>query len=234
MDTSPTTLQILGTFRVIERGEFRTCAPSVQRVVAFLAVRGDSVSRETVAGTLWPETSPARAAARLRTTLWRTGEDVPDLVESGGDQLKLGDSWSVDYHTARRIGRELASGSYVGQPEKSCVDLYRKDLLPGWYEEWLEAERDLYREIRVHALEALATTLIGQDRAYLGILCCLESIAIDPFRDSTHVLLAKAYRAEGNDAAALRHLDEYREMIWRELGVRPGSALSAMEAELRV
>ena len=72
------------------------------------------------------------------------------------------------------------------------------DLLPDWYDDWLEIERERLRQLRVHALEHLGEHALRRGRFGAAIDRALAAIAADPLRESAHRLLIRAYIAEGN------------------------------------
>src|ERR1019366_5937001 len=76
---APLRLALLGRFALM-RGDLEIeIAAGGQRLVALLALRDRHVTRQYVAGNLWPEYSTERALADLRTTLWR-GKQSPETV----------------------------------------------------------------------------------------------------------------------------------------------------------
>jgi DNA-binding SARP family transcriptional activator len=106
-------------------------------------------------------------------------------------------------------------------------------LLPDWDEEWILIEREIYRELRVHALEALATSLLSRGNHLDAKRACLYAIRCSPFRDPSHRLLAHVYIAEGNPSAALQHILSYRETVREELNLNPNKILSDLVEELQ-
>lgn len=225
-------IEVLGAFRVTcDRRTLALSSPG-EHVLALLALARGPVNRERLAGTLWPEVDRARSQARLRSTLWRLGSDRWAILEMRGKTLRLAPSCRVDLYEAEDIAQVLSSSSPTGRRPEHLLDLFGRDLLSDWYEPWLDIERDMYRQTRVHALESLARVLIADGELYLAIRACLEAIRCEPFRDTSHLLLVEAYRAEGNDGAALNHIRHYKETLWDELRVAPGSSLAHLEAEL--
>src|SRR5439155_505806 len=66
---------------LLKRGEEVVLLPlACQRLLALLAFHDRPVFRTFVAGTLWPEFSEERAAACLRSTLWRLHRPAGDAV----------------------------------------------------------------------------------------------------------------------------------------------------------
>ncbi len=227
-------VELLGGFDVFCGRDRPTLGSSSRRVLALLALRRHPIGRERVAGTLWPDITQERAQGRLRTALWRLGPERNRLVVSRGDLLALGEGCEVDLQRAEDIGEALASGEVRLEEEGSSVliDLFSRELLPDWDEPWVTLDRELHREIQVHALEAMALTLMESGDHLRAIQASLQAIRCAPFRDSSHRLLVQAYRAEGNPSAALRHILDYRSDVKKELGMTSEMILADLVEEL--
>src|SRR4051794_14897664 len=128
---------------------------SAQRVLAFLALHGGPLARVFVAGRLWTDASEDRAAAALRTALWRIAPPARRLVRAGATTLSLDPALDVDLTTETRRAQEvLAAGDRtLGDDLTALRD--DGDLLPDWYDDWVLIERERFRQLRLHALEAL-------------------------------------------------------------------------------
>lgn len=225
-------IEVLGIFRVVWGRRVLSLSNAGEHVLALLALKRGPVARERLAGTLWPDVDRTRSQARLRSTLWRLGSERSAILEIRGNTLRLAQSCWVDLYEAERIGHALSSSDPVSRQPEDLLELFGRDLLSDWYEPWIDIERDVYRQTRVHALESLARTLIADGQFFLAIRACMEAIRCEPFRDTSHLLLVEAYRAEGNPGAALSHILRYKETLWDELRVAPGSILANLEAQL--
>ena len=80
---------------------------SARRLLAFLAVNHRSMTRTFVAGTLWPDTTDVKAAANLRTALWRLHELPEPAVVASSRRASMSDEIDVDVHRLVAIA-ELA------------------------------------------------------------------------------------------------------------------------------
>jgi len=110
---------------------------SAQRVVAFLGLNPYRLARIFVAGHLWMDASEERAAAALRTALWRLGPRNGVLVRSEGQSMYLNPDVEVDVVCASRIARGLLDGAEVPVAHSTFADLRDAgELLPDWYDDW--------------------------------------------------------------------------------------------------
>jgi DNA-binding SARP family transcriptional activator len=199
-----------------------------QRLLAFLALSDRPLRRSYVAGVLWSDTTEDRAAASLRSTLWRVRCQAPAVIEAGSTRLRLSPQVRVDFREMVRVLGDMAGDGDV------TADFARlpltAELLPDWYDDWVHIEREQYRQFRLHALERISEKLLGQRRFAEAIQFSLAAIAAEPLRDSAYRLLISAHLAEGNRSEALREFDDYRELLRRELGVEPAPEVEALIA----
>src|SRR5579871_4565284 len=142
---APLALRLFGPFDARLHGEPLPPLRSRrgQWLLALLTLRhGREVSREWLAGTLWPDSDTPQALSSLRRTL-------TDLRQALGDQAEKLRSPTphtlclditgvcvdvVAYDTAIREGGDAALAEAVG--------LYRGPLLEGCAEEWVITERE--------------------------------------------------------------------------------------------
>src|SRR6185312_8796837 len=88
-------LQLLGCFRLQNRAGPIDVSTTGQRLLALLALNGPT-KRSSVAGTLWPEVTEARAHGNLRTAFWRLPRAGHSLIETHLDTLSLATTVTVD------------------------------------------------------------------------------------------------------------------------------------------
>jgi DNA-binding SARP family transcriptional activator len=200
-------------------------APSAQRVVAFLAVARRPVRRSYVAGTLWLDTSEDRAAANLRSAVWRLRQADVDLVQTSGDQLGLAPSASVDFWDAIAQANRLLHNDRPLTDEDLDLSLLEQELLPDWYDDWVLAGREHLRQLRLHALERVCVRLTEQGRIADAVEAGLAAVAAEPLRESAQRCLIAAHLAEGNRSEAMRQFELYRRVLQDSLGIEPSHGL---------
>jgi DNA-binding SARP family transcriptional activator len=213
-------LRLLGGFGLTCDGEPLALPLGAQRLIAFLALRDRSVQRVYVAGTLWLDTTEARSCANLRSALWRVRQYGCDVVRATGLDLRLDPVVRVD--VAEAVGgahRLLARAPAPGDLELAPV--FMGDLLPDWYDDWVQSERERFRQLRLHALEALAERLIDAGRFGEAADACLAAVGADPLRESAYRVLIRLHLAEGNWSEAIRQYNLFTRLLRKELGLRP-------------
>jgi hypothetical protein len=76
-------LRLLGRFELCSGNSPLRVRPSGERLLAYLAVRSNSVTRHEAAAVLWPDSPDIRSAANLRSVLWRLPGREGGLVKAG-------------------------------------------------------------------------------------------------------------------------------------------------------
>jgi DNA-binding SARP family transcriptional activator len=201
---------------------------SSQRLLALLALHEHPVQRTYVAGTLWPDYPEQRSVANLRTALARLPLMAGRLVDVVGRQLRLASWVSVDVRETSVLARQVIDHDEDVLGIKGVHRRLMVDLLPDWYEDWVLAEQERYRELRLHALEALCEWLTRLGEFGSAIEAGLAAVSGEPLRESARRALIRAYLAEGNQAAAVLQYRRFHSLLDRELGLAPSRSLSTL------
>jgi len=217
-------------FELLSDGEPVRLPLSVQRLLALLACQERPVQRVYVAGKLWIDASEERASASLRSALWRANQAGVPLVRAFDSRLALHPVVHVDVNEAAAQARRIVDGTADDVSFAGFALI--GELLPDWYDDWLLIERERYRQLQLHSLEALAHRLTGLARYAEAAETALTAIAAEPLRESAHRVLIQVYRAEGNASEALRHYDLFRRLLHDQLGLEPTAQLDELVAPL--
>lgn len=224
-------LRLLGQFRLELGTETVELCRNGQRLLAFMGLRG-RVSRTVLAGTLWPEVTEGHARGSLRTALWKLPRGDPPLIGCCGDALLVTPALRVDVHALTQTALGVVRGDGPALHALPPLDLLtEEDLLPGWDEDWVLLERERLRQLRLHALDALAEALVRQGRPALAMEAAWASVRAEPLRESAHRAVVSAHLAEGNVAEAVRHYEGFRRLLDEELGVEPSPRFARMLPE---
>ncbi|MFV2102415.1 AfsR/SARP family transcriptional regulator [Micromonospora sp. LOL_024] len=222
-------LHLLGGFRLTHGGTTVAVPRGLQRIIALIGLR-PGATRTHLAGLLWPETSEERALSSLRTALWRLRQDPYCPLTTAADTVRLDPLVRVDVDqlvdTAARVRH--------GRPPADTAQVFaagRHDLLPGWYDDWVLADRERLRQLRLHMLEQVAGHHLNAGRHGEALEAALEAMAAEPLRETPHRLVVRIHLAEGNAFEAVHAYYIYRDLLLRELRLEPSPAMSALLAE---
>jgi len=221
-------LRLLSRFSLEVGGQPGLVCSRAERVLVLLAIRGGSARRGTIAGTLWPETTSERALSSLRTALWSLNQLHVPLIHAGANTLSLGADVQVDLQVALARAQELVEHRYTPDDVPETMGLLRQELLTDWSEDWITIEQEQFRQLRLHALEALGALLTRSGRHAQAVAAGLEAMACDPLRESAHLLLMTTYLAEGNRTEAINQFHRCARLLRDELGLDPSPEMTRL------
>ena len=226
-------VSLLDGFKLENDGSAIVLSERSQRLVAFLALKGRPIRRPAAAGTLWPAATEGHASSSLRTALTHLQGGARAAVDVTAQEIELSDVVTVDLWQARDLAhRLLAGGSTPASPDEDVIQDLSKELLPDWYDDWVLAEAEDWRQLRLHALEALAENLIARRKYGDATAAALAAVRAEPLRESPRAALMRVHIAEGNPSEALREYERYGELLDLELGLQPTERLRALVADL--
>jgi DNA-binding SARP family transcriptional activator len=215
-------LELLCTFALVRDREPVGLTAGAQRLLAFLALRRRSLRRSTVADTLWQDAPAERRSGNLRSALWRINRVDRRLVIATGDLLGLAPDVEVDVREVAQRARQVLDGGPAAALERQHLVA---DLLPDWPDDWVLVERERFRQLRLHALEALAVHLSRLGRHAEAIEAGRVAVSAEPLRESAHRVLIAAYLDGGMRLDADRQYRECRDLLQRNLAIAPSLLL---------
>ncbi len=209
-------LGLTGGFRLAspDGGDVAITSKRARALLAILALSpGHSASRARLRALLWSNRGEQQAGDSLRQLLTTLRKE---LTEAGLDFLEARDD--VLALDPLKVAIDVAAID-----AGNAATFYRGPLLDGLdigdnsFESWLAAEREKLATRMQSLFAELAQSQHGQQR----IQTAAALVAIDPLREASHRVLISAYLAAGERAGALRQLQACRDLLQRELGVKP-------------
>ena len=229
-------VRVLGGFSLFWEDSVLRVPRASQRLLAFLALQRRMVKRAAIAGTLRPEASESRASANLRSALARLQGMARKALAADKLELGLAEGIVVDVRDAQGLARRLLDPGVT--PDRAelgmaTVPALSADLLPDWYDDWVLLEAEDWRQLRLHALEALAGRLIALGRWGEAASAAGAAVRAEPLRESARAALIQAHLAEGNQSEAVREFTRYRRLLDAELGLAPTPRLHRLLQHLQ-
>ncbi|HEX8208123.1 MAG TPA: AAA family ATPase, partial [Solirubrobacteraceae bacterium] len=243
-DVGATRISLCGRLSVELEGR-RVELPGRQgrMLMAYLALHRDRpVRRDELVDALWPEGDAPGGGEALAPPLSRLRKALgAGVLEGRGElQLTLPDDawvdWEVAHDAMARADAALRESDWRAAwgPAQAALAIADRGLLPGLDAPWVDERRVELAELRIQALEAVATIGARLGGSELGPAERAARAAVEaaPFRESARAALMEALAAEGNVAEALRVYEDLRTLLRDELGTTPGAALVALHERL--
>lgn len=205
--------------------------PKLQLLLAYLVLHRDAPQpRQTLAYLFWPESNDSQARTNLRNALHLLRNTLPEAeqflrIDNQTIQWRTDSPFTLDVATFAQGIQSATTNKDLATAQatlKESLSLYRGELLTGFYEDWVLAERERWQERYVGALE-LASTLAEQQRDYRSAIeYGRRLLQLDSLREETYARLMQLYALQGDRATALRVYHNCATILVRELGVEPG------------
>ncbi len=229
--------------RVVTHFESRKVAALFACLALRLRLRGQP--RELLAEQLWPEEDRdvirnrlRQGLSSLRQTLEPGGSMENSVLLTDRSEASL-DPAAVTTDVEEFEAALLSSAAATRSTEeviaslRQAITLYQGELLPGYYEEWVLAERERLAEVYRDALARLAAALAEAGDLPGAIETGRRLVAADPLREDAHASLMRFYAAAGRPAEALRQYRDLERVLREELGSGPSPPTRAFLEELR-
>ncbi|HJQ69640.1 MAG TPA: bacterial transcriptional activator domain-containing protein [Blastocatellia bacterium] len=200
-----------------------------------------------MASLLWGESSTAQSKKYLRHTLWQLQAACEMRLGFKSDRLIIADTnWvhlnmDVDLWTDVSEFKQsydlLPSGAYLDDESaerlKLTVQLYRGDLLEGWYQDWCLFEREDLQNKYLAMLDKLILYCEAHCQYEAGLNHAARILQLDPARERTHQQMMRLYYFAGDRTAALRQYDSCVETLKKELDVSPMKGTLLLYEQIR-
>ena len=221
-------IRLLGGLEVVHDGAAvaTLASPRLQALFAYLLLhRATPQPRRQVAFLLWPDSSESQARTNLRHLLHTLRRSVPEsdrflVVDETTIQWRADVPFDLDVDEFEHAARRASSV----QEGEHAVTLYRGDLLPDCYDDWIIPERERLRQWFASALERVIAQLETQRAYSKAIEYAQRWLRYDPLREEIYRTLMRLYASQGDHAGALRAFHECATVLQRELEVEPSPA----------
>lgn len=235
-------LQLLGAFRLVQYDEPIALGQSrLEELITRLAIQpGTPITRTRIGYDFWPDTGDKQARANVRNLLYKLKQAWPDVATAIA-VAPTAVTWRADGPIAVDVQRfSILSDQAAACPDAAerirlltaAAQLYRGDLLPDCYAEWVLAERERLRDEYAALLDQLVTALLKQRHYEEALAQAKAHLRFDALREETYRQLMQIYAALGDRAAALRVYHACASTLQHELGVEPSPATEQLRSRL--
>ena len=227
-------IRLLGGLELERDGRVLDQLPlrAARSLFAYLVLNRERAhTRDLLAGTFWPDFDESRARRRLSQALWQVqntiGEDdadryligTPDTVRFNPDAS----FWLDVDEFEKALDQEEAAGSRAEEGEHltRAVELYRGDLLAGFYDDWLFPDQDRLRSRFLGALERLVDIAMAKGDYETALVQARRLAQEDEFDEEAHRRVMRIAVLLGRHNDAIRQFEECRRILAEELGSTP-------------
>lgn len=216
-----------------------------RRLWAFLVLqRRHPAGRVEAAAAVWDDAMPdawddalSVLVSRLRRALRpiagacgepaiRGGEGRYLLSLPAGSEIDL--EWATAaLHRAEVLMRRQDWAAALAEA-RVATEVAARGFLSGEDGAWVEGQRRLLEEVRVHALECTVSAELARGNAALAEREAERLVALAPLRETGHRLLMQALVAGGNRGQAVAAYERCRRLLREQAGIGPSPETEAV------
>jgi len=239
-------VELLGGLRAIVDGETVTSFETKQTALLLARLSlpvGRDWSREELVELIWPEEDPELSKPRLRQALTTLRQKLHPS-EGGADAYIQADRVTVRLNSKNVSTDVMDFEQHVHDAKETdtpnhrielrrAVALYGGDLLQGFYEDWILAERDRLKEEFTRAL--LSLEQLHEDIGDIpdAIFYARRGKDVDPNREDFYRALMRLFKKEGRIGDGIRTYEELERILKKDLDVAPSEESRKLYDELR-
>lgn len=224
---------LLGNLQIeTPQGSFSPAGSRVRCLLAFLLLHPDVLhTRDYLADRLYPDAPAERVRRYLSDTLYRLRQALDDdwlLVESQRVGLRDVSTLWVD---AWEFERLCASGDLADLQQAAA--LYKGDLLPEIYDDWILVRRVSLHEQYLTCLLRLGEAAEQRNQPEVAFEYYHRLVHADPLREDAQRGLMRSLARTGRLADALEVYARLERTLDAELGLQPVAETRALADQLR-
>jgi predicted ATPase len=231
-------IHLLGQFK-LTAGDQEIDLPSrpAQTLLAYLVLNaGVTHRREKLANMIWPESNETNARSYLRQALWRIRKSLENYSVHYKSYLGISDiSITFKAHSDYWLDAEILLSPVTSMSVEemiSVVELYRGELLPGFYEEWIILERDRLQAAYHQKMNHLLNSLIQDMQWDDAIFWAEQWIRFGYSPEPAFRAMMRAYAGLGDQTMVSSTYQRCRDALDRELSLEPSPETQQLLEEL--
>ena len=198
---------------------------------------GSTISKETLAEALWPNSDSASAIASQRTALYHlrrilskynaeiTKKNAFIYETLQGLQIKKCDALELDIHEFLNLYEEIKNIPLQEQKQSDNLErmifLYKGDLLEGSdYGDLVLYERERFKSIFLDVCERLSSIYSDCGKLQQAEEILRRALIVDPYNEIICLKLLKTYMAQGRRSKAVKFYYSFKKQLEQELGTK--------------
>lgn len=241
------TIMLFGGLSLRQGDRPLACLPPQQTsaLLAYLALNLNRThTREELLAHFWPESEPEKARQNLRQCL----HSLRELLEQppfAPQTILLTTRSSVQLAAevvrtdVAEFEQLLAAAKRAETPSErirllsQASELYRGDLLPGFYQDVFVLEQHRLAEKHLQTLQQLTQELEAQGELEQALHVAHRVALLDPLSEEAACILMRLYAAQRQPSAVLRQYQELEARLIKEFGEPPQEATRLLAKQLQ-
>ena len=195
-------------------------------------------TREQIAGALWPELSPSKAASNFHINLYRARQALfPGVFIFEDGRYKINPEINI-WFDVREFELKLKNTITNDKREfivlglEQAIELYQGDFMSEFLSEWILERRRSLEDRFISALSSLAKMQIDDGHYDEAIENMLKIIKVDSFNDEVYGNIIEWQIKKGDSVSALTTYHRYINSVVEELNCSPSPKIELLHERL--
>jgi DNA-binding SARP family transcriptional activator/tetratricopeptide (TPR) repeat protein len=229
-------LNLFGGFELIygEKPVDLAYSTRLQTLIAYISLhRSSPVIRQRLAFLFWPDTSESQARTNLRNLIHQLRQALPFIstyitFDKNILEWRSDTAFQLDIDAFRECLAVAPGQTLSKEALAEAVQLYKADLFPTCYDDWILPVREELQQMFLGALDRLAL-LQEEAREYPQALNTTRRLVqTDPLQPDAIQRLMRLYTLVGDRPAALKLYRTYSRQLWEELAAKPDAQIQEL------
>ncbi|MGF1567092.1 MAG: BTAD domain-containing putative transcriptional regulator [Nodosilinea sp.] len=229
-------IELFGAFHLTDAqvGNMAVGSERSQSLLAYLLLHRHSPQpRQQIAAALWPDMPETEAKTSLRRELYRLKQTLPGAerylsiqtktlqwLPKGPFQLDV-----AEFEEALTQGADSQLDASLARSHlEQAIRLYRGELLPTCYDDWIMLLRERFHQQAMLTLDRLIQITEQQHDYAAALPLALRLLQLDPLHELGYQALMRSHQGLGDRAAALKVYHQCMTTLRDELGIDPSPA----------
>ena len=229
----------LGGFQLCYNGKTVTSVntPRMQQLLAYLILhRTTQLSRRTPAFLFWSNSSEKQAYTNLRNLLFQMRRALPEVdnhirLTHKAIQWNMSSSCEVDIITFEELTKKYEKEKINQSSDQNealltqAVDLYKGELLPDCYDEWIDVHRERLNWRYQSALNELVLLLESKQDYFNAIHYAHLWIQCEPYNEVGWYKLLQLHAQNKDILGVMQAYNRYSDTLSAELNLKPSARI---------
>jgi DNA-binding SARP family transcriptional activator len=244
-------VSLFGKFNIIngEKEAPIIRARKVQELLIYLLIfRNHPQPRESLSEVLWTNQPATISRKNLRQTLWHLQSAFKEFKNSSRLELLIDEGWihirlptdfwldTAEFEQVfnlinRKQVQELSAEDFEAM--QYAVNLYRGDLLEGWYQDWCIFERERFQMMNLMLLDKLVQYCEIHREYDTGLSYGWQILRHDHAYERAHRQMMRLYSMSGDRTQALHQYQRCVNALREELGVEPSARTKQLYEQIQ-
>ncbi|HWR65531.1 MAG TPA: tetratricopeptide repeat protein [Bellilinea sp.] len=196
-------------------------------LLLLLVLHPEGMTKEEIGEIFWVDSTPAELKLRFKNTIYRlrhaAGKDAV-LFEDEIYTFNRGMDYEADFENFSNSLR-LAKRAHTEEERmmllKSATKIYKGYFAPDVAEHWAIMERERFHQQAMEATVSLAELQLKRGEINEMLATAQSLLDFEPTHEVMVCLAMRAQAARGNLTAVMQQYDQFKRVLYKEMGARP-------------